>query len=259
MTASPNAIGVAVIAKNEADRIRRLLESVAFAAEVVVVLDADSADATGDICRRHGARVERRKWSGYAEQKQYALSLVGSPWVLNLDADEEVPEALAAEMTAAVARAPEETAGFSMPRLSRYLGRWIRHGGWYPDRKVRLVRAGAARWEGDGLHERLTADGAVQALSQPLLHHVYRNIADQVDTMNRYSTLTARHLPARGGWFVAAGLFHALGKLAECYLWKAGFRDGWPGMVIAVNSAAYVFLKHAKRWEAGLGRRQALS
>jgi hypothetical protein len=139
-----------------------------------------------------------------------------------------------------------------MPRLSRYLGAWIRHGGWYPDRKVRLVRKGSGQWKGGGLHEKLEVSGKIQPLFSPILHDVYRNIGDQVKTINRFSDVYAKEHPATGAWFAAAGVFHALGKFAECYLWKLGFLDGAAGLVIAMNSAWYVFLKHAKVWEKGL-------
>jgi glycosyltransferase involved in cell wall biosynthesis len=249
---SETGISVAVIAKDEADRISRLLESVAFADEVVVVVDSISSDDTVPICRRAGARVVEHAWEGYARQKQFALTQARSPWVLSLDADEAVSAALAAEMVAAVDRAQERTAGFSMPRLSRYLGRWIRHGGWYPDRKVRLVRHGSAAWSDDGLHEKLTVKGEVAYLKNPILHYVYRNISDQVQTIDRFSDLTAAHRPPSGGWFLWLGMLHAMGKFIECYLWKRGFLDGHAGLVIAMNSSWYVFLKHSKTWEKSI-------
>ncbi|MEW5910357.1 MAG: glycosyltransferase family 2 protein, partial [Thermodesulfobacteriota bacterium] len=145
-------IGVAVIAKNEADRILKLLKSVSFAEDIVVV-DSGSDDGTQSLCTQMGARVIRRDWEGFASQKQFAMEQVRSEWILNLDADEEIPELLWREMVDAVENAPPDVHGFSMPRLSRYLNRWIRHGGWYPDRKVRLVRKESGQWVGDRLHE----------------------------------------------------------------------------------------------------------
>ena len=136
-----STLGIAVIAKNEADRIHRLLGSVAFADEVMVV-DSGSTDDTPAICERMGAAVLFNPWEGYASQKQWAMARISSEWILNLDADEEVSEALAEEILKTLDHAVPDVHGFSIPRLSRYLGRWIRHGGWYPDRKVRLVRNG---------------------------------------------------------------------------------------------------------------------
>ncbi len=246
---APN-LSIVVIALNEADRIGHLLRHAGFADEVVVV-DSGSSDHTVALCESAGARVIHRDWGGYADQKQFAMQQATGRWILNLDADEYVPEALAAEMLAALAMAAPPVAAFSMPRCSYYLGRWIRHGGWYPDRKVRLVRRGAGRWTGNGLHERLEVEGRVQPLQTPLHHLVYRDIADHVNTANRFSDLYARDHGGAGAWFLAAGIAHTLVKFCECYLWKRGFLDGWPGLVIAMVSSGYVFLKHAKAWEAG--------
>ncbi|MFC1567274.1 glycosyltransferase family 2 protein [Thermodesulfobacteriota bacterium] len=244
-------ISIAVIAMNEADRIGRLLKSAKFADEVVVV-DSGSTDGTQDLCEKLGARVIFNEWPGYAPQKQFAMEQATSEWILNLDADEEISDALAAEILNAVGRAENDVRGFSMPRLSRYLGRWIKHGGWYPDRKVRLVLRGNGRWSGGTLHEKLIVDGKVEQLSKPILHHVYRGISDQVKTINRFSdTYAAGRAPAGSG-FVLAGVGHALGKFLECYVWKLGILDGVPGLIIAMNSAWYVFLKHAKAWETSL-------
>jgi glycosyltransferase involved in cell wall biosynthesis len=247
-------ISVAIIALDEADRIGGLLKSLGFADEIVVV-DSGSHDGTQTICQNAGAKVIFNKWPGYVAQKQFALEATAHEWILCLDADEEVPEALAAEILRAVDAAETDVGGFSMPRLSRYLGRWIRHGGWYPDRKVRLVRRGRGTWQGVNPHDKLVVAGRVGNLTQPFLHYVYRSISDQVVTMNSFSEIYARQSRPGSGWFVVAGLFHALGKFAECYLWKLGFLDGIPGFVIAMNSAGYVFLKHAKRWERRLSEK----
>lgn len=243
-----------MIAQDEADRIGRLLKSCAFADEIVVV-DSGSSDGTQAICQNAGAKVIFNRWPGYVAQKQFALEATTHEWILSLDADEEVTDALAAEISQAVKTAPPDVGGFSMPRLSRYLGRWIRHGGWYPDRKVRLVRRGRGTWQGVNPHDKLVAAGRVGELTQPFLHYVYRGISDQVVTMNSFSEIYAEQSHPAGGWFVAAGLLHAFGKFVECYLWKLGFLDGIPGFVIAVNSAGYVFLKHAKRWEKSLSEK----
>jgi glycosyltransferase involved in cell wall biosynthesis len=243
-------ISVAVIAKNEVDRIGRLLKSTAFADEVIVV-DSGSTDGTQALCERMGARVIFNPWPGYAEQKDFAMEQTQSEWILNLDADEEVSETLADEILEALRHANAQVQGFSMPRLSRYLGRWIKHGGWYPDYKVRLVRSGSGSWSRDPLHEKLLVEGKVERLSQPILHHVYRGIADQVSTINKFSDIYAGSRKPGNSGFVLAGVGHCLGKFLECYVWKLGLLDGIPGLIIAMNSAWYVFLKHAKVWESG--------
>ncbi|MEA3429135.1 MAG: glycosyltransferase family 2 protein [Thermodesulfobacteriota bacterium] len=244
-------ISLSIIAKNEADRIGRLLNSAKFADEVLVV-DSGSTDGTQDLCKKLGAKVVFHEWAGYAAQKQFAMEHTSCEWILNLDADEEISDSLAEEIQHTIKNAGSDVSGFSMPRLSKYLDKWIKHGGWYPDRKVRLVRRGKGTWKGEGLHEQLIVNGKIEQLSEPILHHVYRNISDHVVTINRFSDIYAVERGPAGGWFVLAGAVHALGKFAECYLWKLGFLDGIPGLVIAMNSAWYVFLKHAKAWESGL-------
>jgi glycosyltransferase involved in cell wall biosynthesis len=196
-----------------------------------------------------GAKVVFNDWPGFGPQKQFAMDHIRSEWILNLDADEEVSEELAREMITAVNNADPQVNGFSMPRLSRYLGRWIRHGGWYPDRKIRLVRKKSGKWSNDPLHEKLNVVGKVEPLSKPILHHVYRRISDHVKTINRFSDVYAEGSSSAGSGFVLAGVGHAFIKFLECYVWKLGILDGAPGLIIAMNSSWYVFLKHAKRWE----------
>lgn len=252
-------LSIAVITKNESDRIHHLLEGADIADEVVVV-DSGSIDRTVHICRGAGAKVIHREWQGYAAQKQYAMEQCRGAWVLNLDADEALSREAKNEILLALRDVPDEVAGFSMPRLSRYLNTWIRHGGWYPDRKVRLVRRDRARWVGDGIHERLEVRGHIRKLNHPILHHVYRDIADQVKTINTFSTVTAEHRRrARSGRYVWLGVLHAFGKFLECAVWKLGLLDGIPGLIIAVNSSFYVFLKHAKTWEKGLYKQERTS
>ena len=244
-------ISVSVIAQNEVDRIGRLLKSVAFADEIIVV-DSGSTDGTQEFCKQKGAKVLFSEWKGYAAQKQLAMERATSEWILNMDADEEISDALAVEIRSAINNPSLDVCAFSVNRLSRYLGRWIKHGGWYPDRKVRLVRKGKGVWHGDTLHEKLVVDGVIERLSKPILHHVYRKISDQLNTIDRFSDLHATKHGPTSGWYVLAGVFHALGKFIECYLWKLGLLDGIAGLVIAMNSSWYVFLKHAKAWELHL-------
>jgi len=252
MSKSPTGtpkLSVAVIAKNEVDRIGSLFDSVAAADEVIVV-DSGSTDGTIELCEKRGARVVPVGWSGYARQKQIAMELATGEWVLNLDADEALSPELADEIRRSIDQADESIKGFSMPRLSRYLNRWIRHGGWYPDRKIRLVKRGCAHWIGDGLHERLEVAGSVRELQHPLLHYVYRDISDQLNTIDRFSSVFAK-VPRQpvSNLSVWLGVGHSFGKFLECAFWKLGVLDGIPGLIIAVNSAFYVFLKHAKSWE----------
>lgn len=248
-------LSVVVIAKDESDRIPKLLASVQSLADEIIVVDSGSSDGTVEICKSYGARVIHHKWMGYRAQKQYALEQARGEWILNLDADEALAEETCAEIRQAITTASSDVAGFSQPRLSRYLNRWIRYGGWYPDRKIRLVRRGRGVWVGKGLHERLEVSGLVKPLRYPILHYVYRNISDQIQTVNNFSSVAAQYQPSpRGGWYVLWGVVRAIGKFLECTVWKLGFLDGIAGIIIAMNSAFYVFLKHAKTWERGLER-----
>lgn len=242
-------LSVAVITKNEEDRIGHLLESVTFADEIVVI-DSGSTDKTLDICRTYGARIFHQDWLGYVGQKQRALELTTGDWILSLDADEVIPDTTRMEIITALFTNPCHASGFSFPRLSRYLNRWIRHGGWFPDRKVRMVRRGLGRWVGDTLHERLEVSGNVAQLNNPIQHYVYRDIFDQIRTINSFSSTFASTNRSRfPEVYLLLGLFHAVAKFIECAIWKLGILDGAAGLIIAVNSSFYVFLKHAKVWE----------
>ena len=253
MDEAPCKLSVVVITLNEADRIERLIQSVTIADEIIIV-DSGSTDGTVEHARSLGARVIHHEFSGYITQKNWALAQAKGEWILSLDADEALSQDLSREIEAALSSNEPELAGFSMPRLSYYLGRWIYHGGWYPDRKLRLIRRGRATWQGIDPHDILIATGKEEKLNHPILHRVYRNIADQIHTINKFSEISATRHGRKKGWYVTAGIFHAIIKFFECYVWKLGLLDGIPGLIIAVNSSFYVFLRHAKAWEMNLIR-----
>jgi len=245
-------LSVAIITLNEADRIPRLLAGLDMADEIVVV-DSGSSDDTAKICEAAGASVIYHDWMGYPAQKQFAMESTRGEWILNLDADEVVSKESSEEILNAIRTVEPDVNGFSLPRLSRYLNRWIKHGGWYPDRKVRLIRKDCGHWTGQDLHEKIEVSGKIKELKHPLLHYVYRDISDQLKTIDRFSFIAAKSGPGpASGAYVVWGLVHAFGKFLECAVWKLGLLDGIPGLIIAVNSAFYVFLKHARAWEKGL-------
>lgn len=243
-------LSLAIICLNEAENIERCIRSVPFASDVVIV-DSGSTDGTPEIARRLGARVFVEEWRGYRDQKRRATELAQNDWVLSLDAD----EALSPEAAEEILRVLQKTQGpavdgYEFPRLTFNLGRWIRHGGWYPDWQLRLYDRTRAEWQGGShVHERVSA-GLVLRMKAPILHWPFPDLAEQVATNNRYSGLGARELYDRGVRFSLLKLIFKPGsKFFETWLIKRGFQDGLPGFIISVGAAYSVFLKFAKLWE----------
>jgi len=241
-------LSVTVITKNEAADIGDALKSAAWADEIVVV-DSASTDDTVAIARRYTDRVTVREWPGYVAQKNYAASIASHDWIFSLDADERITPALAEEIKATIAAAPTR-AGYRMPRVTWHLGRWIRTTDWYPDSQLRLYDRRSARWIGRYVHESVSLDGSVGQLRGELQHFAYRDIADHLETIDRYTTYAARQMHESGR---RAGLLQIAGHpplaFARNYLLRGGIRDGLPGFIISALNAYYVFLKFAKLWE----------
>lgn len=242
-------ISACVITFNEEEHIRACLESVKWADEIVVV-DSFSTDRTVEIAREYTSRVVQRKWAGINDQRNFTLTQATGDWVFALDADERVSPELASQIRQAVQENADGAAGYTMPRRTWYLNRWITHGGWYPDRKLRLMRRAAARYEGTDPHDHVAVAGPVRELAGELHHYTYRDIADHVATINNFTTVAARQMRARG---TRHALLHMLvnppGRFLRMYLLRRGFLDGVPGLIVAGLSAWYVFLKYAKLWE----------
>ena len=250
-------VSVTVITRNEAADIADALTSVAWADEIVVV-DSQSTDDTVAIARRFTGRVVVREWPGYIAQKNYAASIATHDWILSLDADERVTPALAAEIRALLSAAPAEAA-FRVPRVTWHLGRWIRSTDWYPDFQLRLYDRRVAEWSGQYVHEAVTVRGAVGRLQAELQHYAYRDIADHLETIDRYTTLAARQMHEAGRRASVLDLaLHPPAAFLRNYVAKGGFREGATGLVISRMNAYYVFLKFAKLWElqrsSGSGR-----
>lgn len=238
-------ISGAIITLNEQAHIARAIESLRCCDEIVVV-DSGSTDSTRDIAAGLGARVLCREWSGFAAQKNFAAAAASYDWILSLDADEALSEPLEAEIWQLKLEGPRADA-YSMPRLAQYLGRWIRHSGWYPDRKVRLYDRRKASWTGDWVHERLEVSGTVAPLEGPLLHFTCDSLSEHLARMDRYTTLAARELVARGeriSWIRIA--LAPLGTFLRTYFLRAGFLDGPQGLILAWMAGFYTFLKYAK-------------
>jgi glycosyltransferase involved in cell wall biosynthesis len=239
------SLSVAVIALNEEDRLRPCLESVTWADEVVVV-DGGSADKTAEIAREFTEHVHIRAWDGFGSQKNFALARCHGEWILSLDADERVPPPLGEEIRATVGRNPAES-GFLIARRNVFLGRWMRHGGLYPDYQLRLLRRDRARFVEPAVHESARVEGPVGRLGAALVHESYRGIGDLAARMNRYSDLAAAELAAAGrGGGIADLLVRPAWRFLGAYVLRAGFLDGWRGLVLAVAYAHYVFLRAAK-------------
>jgi glycosyltransferase involved in cell wall biosynthesis len=248
-------ISAAVITKNEEDNIRDCLSSLAWTREIVV-LDSGSLDDTLKIAREFTDKVFVEEWRGYTEQKNAAVDHCSGRWVLSLDADERVSEELRREIEERLSvedgGLPD---GFLIPRLSFYLGRWVRRGGWYPDRKLRLFRKGRGRWSGNGLHEQVEVSGKVEKMNHPLLHYTYRDISNHLLKMDRYTTLAAQQNFQEGNRARIWDLTLRPGfKFINMYLLRGGFLEGRAGLVIALLGSFYVFLKYAKLWELNAGK-----
>ena len=239
------AVSVTVITRNEAADIGDALRSVSWADEIVVV-DSESTDDTVAIAKQCTDRVVVRPWPGYIDQKNYAASIAKHDWVLSLDADERVTPALADEIRALMADAPRKAA-FRIPRVTWHLGRWIRTTDWYPDYQTRLYDRRAARWTGRYVHEAVSVDGAIGALHGELQHYAYRDIADHLETIDRYTTWAARQMYEDGR---RAGVLQLLGHpplaFLRNYVAHRGVLDGAPGLIISALNSYYVFLKFAK-------------
>jgi glycosyltransferase involved in cell wall biosynthesis len=277
-------LSVVIITRDEESNLGRTLASVqslvADGKGEVVVVDSGSIDRTVEIAKSYGARVFLEEWRGYAAQKNSAIDRATGDWILSLDADEELGPGLAGEICAAMhgrsgvdsikgnslevvekAKAIEETqeradtaspVGFWIPRKNLFLGRWIQHGGFWPDPKLRLFRKGTARFEARLVHEDASLiEGISGQLRHALLHHSYPTLADYIDHMNRYSSLGAEMAVAKGqrGFSLFNIALRPLSTFVYNYIFRLGFLDGREGLLLHLYHAVYVSWKYAKAWE----------
>ena len=255
MRPDPLKISACVTAGNEEGKIAACLASLAWCDEVIVV-DSFSQDKTYEISRQFTPRVYQHVWEGYIAQKNFIRTLVTCPWILFVDADEVVSDELRAEIEREFEQGPGETVGYRFPRMVFYLGKWIRHGEWYPDIKLRLFRKDRGHSAGQEPHDRVVVDGPVKNLRAPLYHFTYDNLADHINTINRFSSISAGEKFSRGGKFRWCDLIvRPPFRFFKSYVIKRGFLDGRQGFIIALMSAFGVFVKYAKLLELWIQHR----
>jgi len=246
-------ITATIITLNEERHIARAIESLRCCDEILV-LDSGSVDRTTELAEKLGARLIESPWRGYAGQKNYAAEQAAHDWILSLDADEALSEALEGEIWNLKKNGPKYDA-YTVPRLAQYLGRWILHGGWYPDRKVRLYNRQKAKWAGNFVHESVQVRGRVGHLEANLLHFTCDSLSEHLKTMDRYTTLAAEELVSnqrRIGW--SHLIFDPAWTFLKTYIVQGGFLDGIEGLTIANMAALYTFLKYAKARNMSSGR-----
>lgn len=253
-------LSACIIAFNEADRIGDCLASLAFCDEVVVV-DSYSTDATVEIARAAGARVLQRPFDGFRSQKQFAIEQAAHDWVLCLDADERVDDALRTAIQAEQAAGFGAAAGYRFARLSEYFGKFLRHGNAYPDRVLRLFDRRRGGWRGQReVHEAASVDGPVRTLPGDLIHYPYRSLEQQLAKTQRYARMMAEHDYARGKRATLGKLVLAPAwRFWRGYVLRLGFLDGWHGLVYAYVRANYVRQKTIMLWMLQNGQRVTTS
>jgi (heptosyl)LPS beta-1,4-glucosyltransferase len=246
---------VTVITRNEAANIEGALESVRWADEIVVV-DSHSADETVALAQKYNARIVIHDWAGYSAQRNYAAEIASNDWILALDADERVPTELAVEIQR-IMRDGSVHGGYRMPRISYYLGRWIRGTDWYPDYQLRLYDRRVGRFNGKRVHESVELTyGRPGQLQHDLQHYPYRDISDHVTSIDHYTTLAAEEWFAEGRRTNAIEFaVHPPVAFLRNYVARRGFRDGAAGFLISILNSYYVFLKVLKLWELQRGYR----
>ncbi len=239
---------VTVITYNEGAHIAAALDTVSWADEIIVV-DSHSSDGTAETARRYTPHVEVRDWPGYGAQKNYAAGRASHDWILSIDADERVTPELGAEIRELMRRGPSAL-GYRIPRVSHYLGRWIRSTDWYPDFHLRLYDRRVARWSVRTVHESVKLNGSSERLRCELLHYPYRDISEHLTKIDRYTSLIAEQWLAEGRRATAfAAWFYPPLAFFRNYVLRQGFRDGEIGLLVSKLNSYYVFLKYAKLLE----------
>ncbi|MBK9707423.1 MAG: glycosyltransferase family 2 protein [Acidobacteria bacterium] len=243
-------ISASIIVRNEEENVAALCENLSWADEIVIV-DSDSTDRTKEIALRYTDKVFNREFRGYKDKHEFADSQTTGDWIFWIDADERLnPELLESIERLRQRDSATLPDGFRIARLTEYQGRWIRHSGWYPDYQMRLYRKSASYWDGVAPHETARVRGSVETLTGEFLHYTKRNLSEHHRVLDEYTTLAAEHLFNNKKRIRSIDLFVLpIAAFIRTWLIKQGFRDGIPGLIIAMFTAYSVFLKFAKLWE----------
>ncbi len=258
MDGEPLPISLAVTSFNEEARIVKCLASARGLVSEIVLVDSGSQDRTIELAEREGARVIRQDWLGHSAQKQKALDHCRQPWVLILDCDEELSEELRKSIEEFFKSGDANWFhGCRFNRKVRFLGRWITHGDWYPDTKLRLVRRATARMGGNASHDTVLVEGAVKHLRGDLLHDSFPTIASYVGKISPFADEFAKRQKQQGKrWSLAANLFRPLWRFFRAYVLRLGFLDGFPGFWIAYATAFSVFVRYSRNYEEAVSSKK---
>jgi (heptosyl)LPS beta-1,4-glucosyltransferase len=248
-------LSVVIITFNEEKNIGACLESVAWADEIVV-LDSGSTDGTEAICRRYTDKFQYHAWAGYTAQRNTAHDMATGDWILSLDADERVTPGLHEEIKQLLANTSLKTMGYELPYKVFYRGKWLRHGGFFPEKHLRLFRRGHGGYGDRAVHETIRVDGPTAVLKNYIEHYTYDSVSDFLERMERYSSLSAEEYARLGRTTgpVRMGL-HAFFNFFKMYFLQRGFLDGYEGFLMAVLYSFYTFVKYAKLAEKLQGQR----
>ncbi|MDD4933352.1 MAG: glycosyltransferase family 2 protein [Methylacidiphilaceae bacterium] len=253
-------ISVTMIACNEARNLPRSLGSVAGWVEEIIVVVNDCIDRTPQIAREFGARVEEHSWTCRRDQKNVALALATQPWVLGLDADEEVSLEMRKAIQEFFSGADQKFDGASFRRKTWFLNRWITHGDWYPDYNLRLFRRGRGRWGGNREHDKLLLDGRMKRMRAELLHYSFPTVEDNVRKITAFAAAFAEERQRKGlGFQWKDLLLRPLWRFVRGYVFRLGFLDGFPGLYIATVTAVATFVRYAKLYELEFGKQPPLT
>ena len=244
-------ISVVIITFNEEENIGACIDSIEEIADEIIVLDSFSSDNTEKICRENvKVKFFQHAFDGHIEQKNRALKKCNGDWILSIDADERVSSELRRSIMSLVTKNPKGIAGVKFPRLAYHMHRYIRHGGWYPNARYRLVKNGMAFWGGENPHDKIILKGKGIKIKGDLIHLTERDLSDQVNTINHFSSIAALMRFNKGKrYHLWRLLLKPISKFCETYLLKLGFLDGTQGLIIAVSSSYASFLKEAKQFE----------